>query len=188
MPGLNSDDSQNDDLFDDDDPEAPDTGSDDAGDDDAGSGGSDDAGKQGNVDKRVSDLQSKLDKEIARANKAEKALKARGEGNGQGNDDPRTAALMQELREASLDSVYAEFSELKQYGIDRSLIEGSTRTELRQSATTLVGLIKSVKTKVRNEVLAEVGVKADPAGARREPPKDYGKMSDEEFEKLLNSM
>lgn len=137
--------------------------------------------------KRIQDLQSRADKAEARANRLEKALKLAGKsGDGEAND-PATEALMQELREASLDAVYGEYPDLKKFGIERSLIEGSTRAEMRESATSIVALVKAVATKVRNETLSEHGIKAEPAGATRKPPVDYRSMSDEDFEKLLDS-
>lgn len=140
------------------------------------------------TDKRIKDLQSKADAAEARANKAEKLLQSSGAGKGSGAGDPATQALMQELREASLDAIYGENPVLKQYGIERSLIEGSTRGEMRQSADAVVGLIKSVSTKVRNETLAEHGISAPASGATRKAPVDYGSMSDADFDKLLNSV
>lgn len=140
-------------------------------------------------EKRIRDLQSKADAAEARANKAEAALKAASANKGTaGQVDPATQALMLEVREASLDAIFGEFPQLKQYGIDRSLIEGSTRAELRANANSLVGLIKSVSTKVRNETLAEHGLVAPASGSARKPPVDYGSMSDEDFLKLLDSM
>jgi len=96
--------------------------------------------------------------------------------------------LMQELREASLDAVYAEHAVLKTYGIDRALIEGSTRAEMRESADAVVSLIKSVSTKVRNEVLAENGITAPASGATRKTPVNYDTMDDKDFLKLLDSI
>jgi hypothetical protein len=139
------------------------------------------------TDKRISDLQSKADAETARANKAEAALKARL-ANKDNVADPAAQAMMQELREASLDAIYGENPVLKQYGIERSLIEGSTRAELRESASSVVALIKSVSTRVRNETLTEHGLKAEPAGSTREQPRDYASMKDEDFLKLLDSI
>lgn len=139
--------------------------------------------------KRISDLQSKADKAEARANKAEAALKALNAGKGEdAGTDPATKALMAEVRESALDAVFGENPILKQYGIDRSLIEGGTRAEVRAAAAEVVGLIKSVSTKVRNEVLAEHGLKAEPAGSTRKPPADYSSMSEADFEKLLDSI
>jgi hypothetical protein len=154
---------------------------------------SEDEETEDNVDektkKRLSDLQSKADKAEARANKAEKALQAASDrGASSGSNDPAQAALMQELREASLDAMYAEFPQLAQYNIDRSLIEGSTRAQMRESATSVVSLIKNVATKARNETLAKHGIKAEPAGQTRQSPVDYGSMSEEAFNKLLDSM
>lgn len=138
-------------------------------------------------DKRVRDLQSAADKATARANKAEAALAkalSRGETSDEGSKDPEREALLSELRDASLDAVYAEFGELKTYGIDRALIGGRTRAEMRESATALVGLIKSVATKERNRVLKDNGIVPEPAGSTRTPPKNFAEMSDEEFEKF----
>lgn len=140
------------------------------------------------TEKRVRDLQSKADAAEARANKAEQALAAKARGESGAGVDPGTKALMAELREASLDAVYAEFSHLRDYGIDRSLIEGSTRVELRDNASALVSLIKGVESKVRNRVLSENGLKADPAGTRVSKPVDYNSMKDEDFIKLLDSI
>lgn len=139
--------------------------------------------------KRISDLQSAKDKETARANKAEAALKklTANKGNEGGSDNPETSLLMQELREAALDAVFGEYPVLKTYGIDRSLIEGATRAQVRESASSVVSLIKSVSTKVRNEVLAENGLSAGLQGNSREKPVDYGSMSDEAFLKMLDS-
>lgn len=147
-----------------------------------------DAKPDDKTDKRIRDLQSQLDKEKARANQLEKLAgkgKDADQGDGTRSNDPETAALRQELREASLDAVYGEFKELRDFGIDRSLIEGATRAEMREAATALVGLIKSVETKARNKALSEHGIKAEPAGTTRTPPKDFAAMSDEEFEKVM---
>lgn len=154
---------------------------------DAGADGAEGEPDKPVVDKRISDLQSERDKATARANKAEKLLEKlnAGEGADSGSNDPERTALLAELRETSLDAVYGEYSELKDYGIDRALIEGRTRAEMRESATALVGLIKSVATKARNKALQEAGVKADPTGATRQPPKNYGAMSEEDFEKEI---
>jgi hypothetical protein len=138
--------------------------------------------------KRIADLTSARDKETARANQAEKALKAlRGEGQAAGSNDPSAKMWMAELREASLDAVYGEYPELREFAIDRSLIEGSTRAEIREAASALVGLVKNVSTKARNKTLAEHGMKAESSGQSRKPPVDYGSMSDEDFLKVLDS-
>ena len=152
-------------------------------------GSTDDAqeGAKPEGDKRIRDLQSQKDKAEARANKAEAALaKALNAGEGaakEGSKDPERDALLVELRESSLDAVFGEYAELKSYGIDRNLIEGRTRAEMRESATALVALIKSVATRERNRVLKESGITPEPAGSTRTPPKDWGSMSDEDFEK-----
>lgn len=138
--------------------------------------------------KRIADLQSKFDQATARANKAEKLLTTRGEKSASGSNDPQTSALMAELREASLDAVYGEHPELREYQIDRVLIEGATRAEMRESASALVGLIKNVTTKARNKALADAGVEAPPPSGTRSKPVDYGSMSEEDFKKVLASI
>lgn len=174
-------DDQNDDVLDDD--------VDDVADDDAGDSGDDSGGDSAKEDKRVADLIAARDKEAARANKAEKALRAAADaGTDKGSNDPGQQALMAELREASLDAVFGKYPELKDYDIDRSLIEGTTRAELTAGAEALVSLIKKVSTKARNKALADAGVEAPTSGASRKPPVDYGAMSDEEFLKHLDGM
>jgi hypothetical protein len=144
--------------------------------------------KKTGEDKRISDLQSIADRETARANKAEAALKALNAGGSpaSGSNDPERKALLEELREAGLDAVYGEFAELKDFGIDRALIGGTTRAEMRESATSLVGLIKGVATKARNAALREAGVSPAPVGGNASKPKDYAGMSDEEIEQEIN--
>lgn len=138
--------------------------------------------------KRVRDLQSKADKAEARANKLEKDLKQlREKGTSPGTNDPEREAINQELREAALDAVFADTPELRDFGIDRSLIEGSTRAEIRESAASVVALIKSVSTKTRNRVLKEHGIEAPGSTGPRTPPRDYAAMSDEDFLKLLDA-
>jgi len=155
---------------------------------DDGADGSADDSKAGSGDKRIRDLQSRADAAEARANKAEQALQkalSRGEDKGSGPKDPEREALLSELREASLDAVFGENPELKAYGIDRSLIEGRTRAEMRESASALVTLIKAVETKAKNKALAEHGIKPEPAGSSRSQPKNYAEMSDEDIEKEI---
>lgn len=187
MPDIKDDDDQNDDLNVDDDNEDLD---DESTDDDNDDSSDDDKSPKDKSDKRVKDLQSKADAETARANKAEAALKvalARGKSGDGGSNDPANEALVLELREASLDAIFGEYPDLKEYSIDRSLIEGTTRAEMRDAATALVGLIKSVSSKARNKALAEAGVKADPAGAVRSKPVNYETMPRDEFLKLLEN-
>lgn len=187
MPGTNDTDNQPSDEFDDesieDETEEKDEEADADSDED-----SDLSQLDAKAQKRIKDFQSKADAAEARANKAEKALKAASAGKPGDGGDPNTKALMQEVREASLDAIFAEYPQLKQYGIDRGLIEGDTRGELRESASNVVALIKSVTNKVRNETLAEHGLTAPATGSTRKPPANYGTMSEDDFKKLLDSM
>lgn len=153
--------------------------------------GAEDSDSDGSLppEKRVKKLQSIADKATARANKLEKELeklqKAQDGTGSEGSKDPERQALEDELREDRLDSVFAEFEELKSYRVSRDAIEGRTRAEMRDSAAQLVGLIKRVETRTRNRVLKERGLTADATGATRGTPKNYANMSDEDFEKEL---
>lgn len=186
MPGR-TDDDQRDDLFEEDEESDENESEEDESDDQSNESDKD---AQGDVNKRIRDLQSAADKATARANKAEEALKAlkRGDGTADGSNDPAQKALLLELRESALDAVFASQPLLKEYGIDRDIIEGSTRAEVRESAAALVGLIKSLETKVRNKTLAEHGLKAETSGSARKPLPNFETMSDEDFEKVLNSV
>lgn len=150
---------------------------------------SEDGKDESKLDKRIRDLQSKADAAVARANKAEAALAGKsrkalgGEGDGL---DPGTQALIADLREASLDAVTAEMPELKEYGIDRSLIEGTTRAEIRDSASALVSVIKKVATSARNKALADAGITPAPVGSRREKAVDITSMSRDDFLKYVD--
>jgi len=140
------------------------------------------------AEKRIRDLQSKADAAEARANKAEAALKERLEAadkSDSGNDDPRIASALEQLREANLDAVYASVPDLAAFGIDRALVEGGTRAEMRDSAAKLVALIGQVATKARNDTLAKAGLTAEPMGGERPAPVDYGSMSKEEFDAVV---
>lgn len=137
--------------------------------------------------KQVADLISARDKETARANAAETALqvqKSAGKPEG-GSTDPATAVLMQEVREASLDAVFAANPKLADFGIDRELVEGGTRAEMRESALKLVALIEQVETKARNATLATHGLSPEPLSTTRGQPVDYSSMSKEDFEKAV---
>lgn len=179
MPGMNDD--QRDDL------EDEDEGLEDEDSNEESEDNEDQSNDQGSA-KRIADLQSKFDKAEARANKAEKALSMRGDGSTAGSNDPATRALMSELREAALDAVFGEYAELRDYGIDRSIIEGTTRAELRENASVLVSLIKNVSTKARNKALAEAGVKPEAAGNVTRGKKSAADLSDDEFLKMLDSI
>lgn len=186
---MPSNDYENDDLEQDEDLDIDSDSDETDEDEELDSSDGDNAGKK-EVDKRIRDLQSKADAETARANKAEAALKSPGRNKGEvaGSNDPATSALILELREASLDAIFGEYPELKEYSIDRSLIEGTTRAEMRDAAASLVGLIKNVGSKARNKALADAGVKADPVGTTRSKPVNYATMSSEDFKKLLDSI
>ena len=183
MPGTNTDDEE----FEDENLEESEEETENGGEPANGSEESEEGTGDPKLDKRIRDLQSKLDAETARANKAEKAQKPVADKGG-APVDPVAQELRQELREASLDAIYGENPLLKQYGIDRALIEGSTRAEIRANAASMIGLIKSLSTKVRNETLAEHGLSAPATGASRKPPVNYGSMSEDEFTKLLDSI
>lgn len=135
--------------------------------------------------KQIADLISSRDKEIARANRAEAALKLASAGKPPVGGDPGDAVLRQEVREASLDAVFAANPKLLDFGIDRELVEGATRAEMRESAAKLVALVEQIETKARNETLATHGLSPEPLSTTRGKAVDYSSMSKEEFEKAI---
>ena len=145
-------------------------------------------------DKRIRDLQSAKDKETARANKAEKQLKAfldaaNGSDAEAGNGEP--SAPSNAANDAVLDMarmlVMQQQPKLEAYGISASDLNGSTPAEIAATASALVAQFEKFETQARNQVLAEQGlapeIDAGGSGAPK-PSRDYSKMPKEEFEKV----
>lgn len=139
--------------------------------------------------KRFQDAQKALHKEQARVKALEKELesfKAKGsqpeDRAEQGAAPEINAELLEDWREAA----WERFPTFKEFGIEIDAIQGSSRTEIRQSASALAKFIDEVESKVRNRVLAEHGLSADGlGGGRRETYPDFESMSSEEFLKFV---
>lgn len=146
------------------------------------------------TDKRISDLQSKADKETARANKAETRLKALEaalrEGDTQDSKSPAPVGG-NGMEDAVLDMArmfaFQQNPKLAQYGISSSDLTGSTPAAVAESATELVARFEKIETQVRNKVLAEQGITPELESGVPEPSRDFSKMSSEDFEKVMNA-
>lgn len=140
------------------------------------------------TDKRLRDLQSKADKATAEANKLRKELeklqtKGKDEGKEAGDVPPELRQWLTAAQDRVRDQLYGQDPRFKEYGIDPSLITGSTPAEMRTSAAQLKKFVDRVETKVRNRALREHGFDPEPqtsipAGKR----KSYATMTAEEFE------
>ena len=76
---------------------------------------------------------------------------------------------------------------LAEYGLTASDLTGNTPSEIAQSAADHVARFEKIETKVRNKVLAENGMAPEiDAGSPPSPPRDFSKMSKEDFQKVMD--
>lgn len=157
---------------------------------------SDEDKTQKSTDKRVSDLQSKADKETARANKAEAQLKRLLAVAKEPDAEDSTEAPLGTptadgyvLEMARMFTVQAN-PRLAEYGLSEADLSGSTPGEIAQSAAQLIARFEKVETRVRNKVLAENGLAPEIDGAPSSKPvtRDFSKMSSEDFKKFVDSV
>lgn len=161
----------------------------------AGAPGSDPNG--GTPDsKRVADLLKQLAAQTSRADKlAAEAKPAAPAAPGPDLGAPAPAALppemvaaIDELREGTRRGVFASSPLFAKYGIEPSLIAGSTHAEMSESASRLSTLLEAIETKAANAALAEHGlVPNGGAGAPAKKLGDLATMPSEEFEKLVQA-
>lgn len=165
-------------------------------DSDPAKGLSDADGDPKSTDKRVSDLQSKADKETARANKAETQLKRLQEALKEGDAEdskPKAEASGNAQLDAILDMarMFAaqQNPKLAEFGLSASDLIGNTPAEIAASATALVTRFEKIETQVRNKVLADNGLapEIDQAASSSAPKRDFSKMSSEDFKKVMDS-
>ncbi len=147
--------------------------------------------KSKSSDKRIRDLQSAKDKETARANKAEsenqrlRAALTSGDA-GAGAPPAGGAAADEQVLDMARMFVYQQHPKLEEYGIAATDLTGSSPTEIAQSAAAAVARLDKLETKARNKVLADNGMAPEVYGGNPPPPpRDYSKMSKEEFDKVL---
>jgi len=146
---------------------------------------------QKSTDKRISDLQSAKDKETARANKAEKQLKALLSASG-GDEEPMSPAPAGDVNSAILEMArmfaVQQNPKLAEYEITASELSGNTPAEIAKSAAELVAKYEKIETRARNKALAANGLAPELEGAGA-PPKDrdFSTMSREDFKKLMDA-
>jgi hypothetical protein len=162
-----------------------------------------DAGESGDTkdpkstDKRISDLQSAKDKETARANKLQKQLDAilaasKGDDAETGKPPAASAPSGSGTDAVVLDMArmfaYQQNPKLAEYGISAADLNGSTPSEIAQSAAELVARFEKIETQVRNKVLADQGLAPEIDGvAPAQKPRDFSKMSKEDFQKVMDA-
>lgn len=172
-----------------------DDGGDDSSDDSAGESGESKGDKTPkSSDKRVSDLQSKADKETARANKAEKrlqaleaALKDSDSDGGKENPKRADASTDPQILEMAQMFAYQQHPRLEEFGVEMSDITGSTPSEVAKNAAALVARFEKIETIARNKVLAEQGLAPELSNdlpATRKS-RDFNSMPAEDFEKIV---
>jgi len=140
-------------------------------------------------DKRVRDLQSKADKETARANKAETRLKALEtalkEGDPEVEKPPASTGADVILDMARMFAVQQN-PKLAEYGLTATDLTGGTPTEIAANAASLVARYEKLETQIRNKVLAANGLAPEIEGETQTQSKqDFSKMSTEDFNKLV---
>jgi hypothetical protein len=166
---------------------------DDATDDSADTSESESEGDPKSTDKRVRDLQSKADKETARANKAEaqlaRLLAAAKAPESEGSGTPAPAggnvadtAILDMARMFA----YQQHPKLAEYGLTTADLTGSTPSEVAETAVALVARFEKIETRVRNKVLADNGMAPEiDGGAPPAKPRDFSKMPKADFDKLV---
>lgn len=152
--------------------------------------------KDGSKDsKRINDLMSRAQKAEARAEKAEKTLKAAGSKSSDADAGnaappavipPEIAQWLETAKDAARERIYNADTRFAKYGLDLALVDGEKPDEMRSAASRLSATIDVIESKVRNEVLVEHGLTPAAAGGSTAPKMgDIATMSDEEFEKLV---
>ena len=142
------------------------------------------------TDKRISDLQSARDKETARANKAEKQLKAMLSAGA--DAEAPLAPVVSDSNSAMLDMArmfaVQRNPKLAEYGLSEEDLTGNSPSEIARSAIELVAKFEKIETQVRNKVLAQNGLAPELAGAGVPPPdRDFSAMSSEDFKKIMDA-
>jgi hypothetical protein len=142
------------------------------------------------VEKRISALQSKADKMEARANKAEKALKAKA-GSARDGDKTTTGDVPVEVKEwlesargGLRDDLYGSDERFKRFNLDSSLITGDTPAEMRASQKALIEFVDKMEGQIRDAVLVEHGFQPEPKTSQRSDPVNYKTMGAKEFAKV----
>lgn len=152
-----------------------------------------DAGKDPkSTDKRISDLQSAKDKETARANKLQKQLDAIAAAS-KGDDVEAPKAPPAGGTDSAILDMARMFAlsanpKLAEYGLTAEDLSGDTPSAIAASAAGLVARYEKLETQIRNKVLAENGMAPEiESGAPPAQPRDFSKMSKEDFQKVMDA-
>lgn len=145
------------------------------------------------TDKRVSDLQSKFDKETARANKLQKQLDALTAAEKEDGTEARkslsggNASTDNGVLDVARMLAYQTNPKLADYGVAMSDLNGSTAAEIVANAAALVAQFEKVETRIKNKVLADNGLAPDISDTPPPPKRDIANMSSEDFTKLYEA-
>lgn len=138
--------------------------------------------------KRISDLQSKLDTVIAENNKLRKQVK--GDGSDGKQRDPELERWMNEARVQARDRLFDSDQRFAKYKIDPAVITGDTPEEMKASAKAVLRLVSRIETEARNVALQEHGFSAPPkeGGSSGTKGRNFGTMDQKEFDRLVQEV
>jgi hypothetical protein len=162
--------------------------------DDAPPSDQDASSDESNPETRINGLMSKWQKAEARAEKLEKRLAAL-EKPTRGTEAPKTRSTarvpddvkvwLDTAKEAAQARIYEQDPRFKEYGIDRSQIQGRTPQEMVDAASRYTKMIDGIESRMRNTLMAEYGIEAAATGVNAGKAVDFNSMSKEEFEKWV---
>ena len=146
------------------------------------------------AEKRIKDLQSKADKETARANKAEADLKAALKAKAP-QKDKQTQEVPESIQkwldaaqETTRTQLFESDPRFKEYGLDPSLIVGDEPSDMRQSAKELKKLVDRIESRARSSIMKEMGINPEPSTSDRTTgKKNFATMSAKEILALADS-
>lgn len=145
--------------------------------------------------KRISDLQSKADKETARANKAEARLKllqaALDEESGTESGKPPVSGggpVDSAILDMARMFAFQQHPKLAEYGLSEVDLNGGSPSDIARAATDLVAHYEKIETRVRNKVLASQGLAPElDSGSPPAASRDFTNMSSEDFKKVYDA-
>lgn len=131
-------------------------------------------------EKRVRDLQSKLDKALAENSKLKKSNPS-GVPTGK-EADPEVQQWVQAAMDVTRNQIYSSDPRFKEFGVPPSAIAGDTPEQMQTSAAETLRFVNRIVTRTTNKVLREHGFSPEPKGDRKESSKDFDNMSQKEFD------
>lgn len=158
---------------------------DDESDDSPEGGDGDQDGAADGEEKRVNDLMSKWQQAEARAEKLERRLAALESSNAAGPQEG-SEQWIRLMQDQARDQVFRSDPRLEKYGLGPSDIEGDTPEQMRSSAKRWGEIMGRIETDATNAALKKHGLSADVKGGSNAKLPDFGKMSDEDFDALID--